>query len=78
MPEAVERLEEPTLPGHCMYVWNHFWALWEIVGQDMTMHDIVLYRRVFAPHMSSADIAQLLHMRNKAGGFIQKLKDEEE
>lgn len=76
--EAIERLYEPPVPGHLLYVWNHFWALWEIVGQDMTMHDIVLYRKVMAPSMSSSDIAQLIHMRNKAGGQIQKLKDEEE
>lgn len=65
----------PTIPVYCMYVWRHFWDLFEIAGEDFTMHDILAYQKMFAPSMSRSDMAQLLSMSKKASSYIRKLRN---
>ena len=42
----------------------------------MTMHDVIVYQRTFAPAMQKQDMLALLRVHRHALAFIRKMEDD--
>lgn len=80
VPEKMLRdialLEPKPVPVHVMYMLGHFWELWGMCGEDMTIHDVVVYQKTFAPAMQKFDMLVLMRVHRHALAFIRKMEDD--
>lgn len=76
--ESKKKLAPPDIPEYCMYIWRHFWDMYEVIGDlGFTLADVIGYKKVFAPGMSSGDIAVLIRLGKHAESFVRKMRDGE-
>lgn len=77
VPIAIEKLAPLSIPFQYNYIWNHFWSIYECLGQDFTLSELNEYSRTFAPTMCTPDKLILIKLRNEASHYVEELKDSE-